>query len=614
MRIDLKEILSYHLIIIVKNVWLDNNNDNFSAINVFFYFFISRLCHFGSGKLIFESKQGDQLLRCIEIFHTKNRTESPKPQSCNSSSLSTSTNSSIGSCSLSDRSPLRLSCDEEQSVFIDSPFYHHSHSPPGKIIEENNDLPNTHIKLRRSDVPSNSPSSPLLIQKDLIDSSPAKQQGEQQASNFAAITDEEGYVLPNEPEIVLDTKLQQQNTRHVISIPSSPTSSSPSGSDNENELSASYLQIVDNEDSPAEDTEAKILLEEITSSLADPVNRPSSFAAAKINNLNYSPKLPKKVQGRRASEPLKHVLKTSEKEHTPLSKNGRKMASHSVDSATAEKIVAKASPLLTRYTTKSNAFPKQHSISQGNHDSVSKFEKPSTNPFDKLESFFMSHPSRPQVPHSQQPGSGFLGLKLRRHFSPESVLTTPMKSPELDRNTKPRNVRGKSLVDVMKVTPELSVDCNDGDDPPPVPERTSPKPYINKTKHKFERTRQINDDSGSDSESTKTTARNISLRDELIRRHNKISAPPLPPKSKILSSTRSAPIPSREATELSRTNETNSLLRCSSLGVRPMKTLSLLNETHKNSSENYYTEVEEEVEDDIPPEVPCRLPVHPLVS
>ena len=596
----------------------------YSTKSLNIYSFVSRLCHFGSGKLIFETKQGDQLVRCIEVFHTKNRTDSPKVQSCNSSSLSTSTNSSIGSCSLSDRSPLRISCDEEQSVFIDSSFHHLSHhSPRSKIVEENDALPNTHAKLiRRGDVLNEGASSPLLSKKDSIDSPPTNQQLQKQDSNFAAITDEEGYVLPNEPDTVFETKQHQQKLCHVTSIPDSPTSSSPSMSDNENEISASYLQIVDsNEDSPGEDAEAKRMLDDITSSLTDPVNRPSSFAAAKIN-CQDSPKPLVKEQGRRASEPVKamSVLKTSEREHVKLSKNNRKMTSYSMDSATAEKIAAKALTPLTRSTTKSNAFPKQHSISQGNHDSVSKFEKTSSNPFDKLESFFMSHPSRPQVTQSQQPSSGILGLKLRRNFPSESVLTTPMKSPELDRNTKPRNVRGKAYVDVMKVTPELSVDCADGDKPPPVPERTSPKPYINKPKHRFDRSLNVNDDSGSDSESA-TAARNISLRDELIRRHNIISAPPLPPKSKILS-TRSAPIPSRESPDILCAKETtNSLLRCSSLGVRPMKTMSLLNETQTNNNDNYYTEVEEEAEvslsgaeEDVPPEVPCRLPVHPLVS
>ena len=569
------------------------------------------MCHFGSGKLIFESSQSEQLMRCIEIFHTKNRTDSPKLRSSqhhhnysgggssqqrHSGGGSTSTNS-IGSSSTSERSPLRLSCDED-TVF-DSSQQQNDHST--KVVEDDvTSTQNTHAKLKRTEFKDNhiliaSPSSPIPSENATNDPSATNE-------HFAEITCDDGYVLPNQPDMEEGIDATDDVTTSLELTMTSSLRDTASGSDNENEMSSSYLQIVDNEDS-SEDTEAKRLLEEITTKLTDPQNTPdSSCSVLKTVNTPPSSSPPsqlKRESKRRSSEPPKSLTsqKSFEKEHQKLSKNGKKASSYSVDSS-----ISFNSPLTPANFKKTNAFPKQHSISHGNHDSVSgKADKPSNNPFDSLGSFFMTPTTRSQkVPGSQSfnkfPIAKSNVNRLRRNYT-ESVLSTPIKCPELDRNTKPKAPRSKALDVDLNATPSR-------DEPPRVPERVSPKPFtedINKKKQ-LQRSSYL-DYSDQDDVTDQQPQQN--------ERDGKTVAPPLPPKSKLLSSTRSAPIPNRRTDNI---KEINSLLRSSSLGITTdVQTSHVTNGSWQISHEGSI-EIIAESNADVPPEVPCRLPTHPMVS
>ena len=135
--------------------------------------------------------------------------------------------------------------------------------------------------------------------------------------------------------------------------------------------------------------------------------------------------------------------------------------------------------------------------------------------------------------------------RLRRNYT-ESVLSTPIKCPELDRNTKP-----KRTSDGLKLDINIS-----NDHPPAIPERVSPKPFTGDSKNRknlLKRSSYLDyPDPDEDIEQQK----------RLNEQGSKL-APPLPPKSKLLSLTRSAPIPTTRRSEIC-WRENNSLLRSSS--------------------------------------------------
>ena len=327
-------------------------------------------------------------MSCIEIFHTKNRTDSPKLRS--HSQLHNSTcgggvfqpnhsDSSNGSCSVAEH----LSYDNDTVFNLSNTFQQdeQQHTTCAKSLEDEqitntttitNNVQNTHAKLKRTEfkdnhilIPSSPPSSPspqtsptTYITNDppitsSLQSTATTSQSETTTTttttneHFAEITSDDGYIIPNEPgmgDVNLDDDVTDNIPRGIILTSSSSSSrDTASGSDNENEVSSSYLQIVDNDDS-CEDTEAKRLLEEITSKLTDPQNKPdSSCNVLKIvptttanNTITPPPSSPppqlKRDNTRRSSEPPKPLTsqKSYEKEHQKLSKNGRKTNSYSV--------------------------------------------------------------------------------------------------------------------------------------------------------------------------------------------------------------------------------------------------------------------------------------------
>ena len=589
-------------------------------------------------------------MRCIEIFHTKNRTDSPKLRSHSQLHHSTCgggvfqpnhSDNSIGSCSVAEH----LSCDDDTIFDLSNTLQQgEQHTTCTKSLEDEqtanttttNNVQNTHAKLKRTEfkdnhilIPSSSPSSspsPQTSPTTYITNDPSIPSAQSTSTtsqpetaittttttneHFAEITSDDGYIIPNEPgmgDVNFDDDVTDNIPRGIILTSSSSSSrDTASGSDNENEVSSSYLQIVDNDDS-CEDTEARRLLEEITSKLTDPQNKPDSSCNVlkavpntTVNNtITPPPSSPppqlKRDNTRRSSEPPKPLTsqKSFEKEHQKLSKNGRKINSYSVDSS-----VPFHSPPNNNVFKKNNAFPKQHSISHGNHDSVSgKVDKPSSNPFDSLGSFFMTPTTRSQkVPGSTSfnkfPIAKTNVNRLRRNYT-ESVLSTPIKCPELDRNTKP-----KRTSDGLKLDINIS-----NDHPPAIPERVSPKPFTEDSKNRknlLKRSSYLDyPDPDEDIEQQK----------RLNEQGSKL-APPLPPKSKLLSLTRSAPIPTTRRSEIC-WRENNSLLRSSSLGITSGDQI---DDTTQNSYDGSIKVVTDTNTVDVPPEVPCRLPTHPLVS
>ena len=671
------------------------------SLLTFPFFQPNRLCHFGSGKLIFESSKSEQLMRCIEIFHTKNRTDSPKLRSStinhhhrhhtssNSStshhvsiggkSSQSSNNTSIGSCSIAERSPLSLSCDADDTVFdtrsislSSSPPSGPFHHPTSEEDRTSSEM-NTHAKLKRTEFKdshklihtSNSSSSSSTCSANCpnddetehnnISTDPSNKTNE----HFAEITSEDGYVLPNEPEGIDSTDHQDvintTSSSHMLLSRDDRRRSSPNSSDNENEMSSSYLQIVDNEDSSqtsqeCEDVEAKRILDEITTKLTDPQNAPDSsviFSPSHpshpthptILNSVSSPQL-KRDSTRRSSEPPKplssqRAFEKDQQKLTSSSKSGGKKVkeSYSMDLSSTPLTLPQATPVsVSNCFKKTNAFPKQHSISHGNHDSVSgKADKTVfSNPFDNLGSFFLSHTTSPRgLSVSSQPFSKFPSVnnnvskttvnRLRRNYT-ESVLSTPIKCPELDRNTKPKALRSKNLDGLNRQSAELTINTSSAiEQPPVIPERVSPKPYTasdEQLKKKLQRSSYLNytDGGGETDESCEQNHTTNAL---------KSSAPPLPPKCKLLSSTRSAPIPTCRRSSAKESNN-NSLLRSSSLGI------TICTQQHNERKESFQTSCESSsIEviaetntstktttpspEEVPPEVPLRQPTHPLV-
>lgn len=563
---DLNEVLSWP----INNITYYTHQPHVNQVILI----MSRTCHFGSGKLIFESKQNELLIRCIEVHHTRNRNAESSRFPSRSSSIN-SMNSSLGS--FTERSPLRLSCDEDPPVF-ESP-----HSTMKSILEDDTKL---HSKLQRNSVIETVDSKPSpTVTKKSVEQEPS-------LNDFAVITNEERYVLPNEP--VVNFLLERKNSR--FSNRESPTRSTNS-SDNETEMS-SYLQIVDGEEA-GDDPEAKRMLEALNSSLTDPLNNPGFISS--LNDIKQtgcqSPKI--KVEKRRSSEPPKLMMSNKLTERDSDKKSGKKAVS--VDSASFDQV---RSPLLARFSTKNNAFPKQHSISQGNHDSVAKSMKSSINPFDKLEEFFMNH-SRSNIATSRSLHELALSSRnygLRRNFT-EAILSTGTNCPELDRNTKPKNI-GSKIFEV----PEFTLEQNGEDPPPPIPERTSPKPFknISSKKRLLERS-QVVDDEDIDSTSSKESIAKETEDQQNVEYdpRNSIAAPPLPPKAKILTPTQSAPLPLAHEIENGECDEDDPFFRSSSLGARPKSELYT-----EDDSECDLGSSNDDEEDVAPPEVPCRVPLN----
>ena len=182
--------------------------------------------------------------------------------------------------------------------------------------------------------------------------------------------------------------------------------------------------------------------------------------------------------------------------------------------------------------------------------------------------------------------------RLRRNYT-ESVLSTPIKCPELDRNTKP-----KRTSDGLKLDINIS-----NDHPPAIPERMSPKPFTEDSKNRKNLLKRSSYLDYPDPDE------DIEQQQRLNEQGSKL-APPLPPKSKLLSLTRSAPIPTTRRSEIC-WRENNSLLRSSSLGITSGDQI---DDTTQNSYDGSIKVVTDTNTVDVPPEVPCRLPTHPLVS
>ena len=196
---------------------------------------------------------------------------------------------------------------------------------------------------------------------------------------------------------------------------------------------------------------------------------------------------------------------------------------------------------------------------------------------------------------------------MRRNFT-ESILSSPHKLPELDRNTKPKSFGSKSSVELSKPRPQSiaeNEETNEGP-PPPIPERISPKPFANVSKKRLERTQEIDDDGESDmTSSDDSISKETNCNQDSDEKSRGFSAPPLPPKAKILTPTKSSPLPLSEGS-IDENNE-NPFFRSSSVGTRPKNELDLEENDCECDHENDESE-------DSPPEVPCRVPLNNLVS
>ena len=464
-------------------------------------------CHFGAGKLIFETKHCEQITTHINL-HLPNNLESYK----NRSKSSSFTSSSSGSVSDYKTSPMTIAERKLPKIPADDVIDGSVFDSPLPAVRE--------LKRLRS------ASSPDQLQGDeKIDDSSENMYCDTMGSSedylvpenvidFAEITAEGAYIFPNEPQ---DEEKSQILKHSVVSRHRSSRSSSDSY-DNDNDSSSSYLQIIGDDEilpiplsnaptipsntatisssNPPMTTVANkvisnnsddILLNSVLSSLQDPMHNEVNLNKKSKSTYIHSETHAKK-EIRRASEPIRKITSTRsfEKDINKM-KLTRVKGSVSCDvenitqhisSTNFPGIKPHISPQTSKklFQSKQDGFPaKQNSITHRTQSSAFKSAgshfTPSTNPFGSSAETFLMKPfpsSRSlQGLHQHKPKV----LSIRRNNT-EPILPLPA----LDRNTKPKRFSVDSTGDIPYS--EISVTTND--QPPPIPDRYSPN---NKSVH-----------------------------------------------------------------------------------------------------------------------------------
>lgn len=570
-------------------------------------FAMGRNSHFGCGKLVFETKDCEQ----IEHFVNTHYSKLEKSRGTSSSFTSTSTNGSAGSENGSRSSPIAphhlASSESSFELSLDKPVF----DSPSQVRKSQSE--NSEEGFSNPEENNNEPSD----SEEMHDKEDAIV-GEVCVKNkiaYAEITTEETYVKPNEPEIDDAWKIKHPNFTRFSIQRTHVTAKSLNNCDDENESTSAYLQILEEEEYseqteevsqyvektalscnvieeiPDEELESckeenlpvkihssnksniepvdemQLLLKSITSSLEDPLHNENVLADFKSTSqsINYvtNHSEPRRLEPRRSSEPIKKMQATRsfEKEVSKM-KLTRMKGSYSCDVAPghiANHIRSSSSsfsefPGIPRSSPTSSpgsfrrtqdGLPKKNSVSHNTHFNIafSNSEthfKQSSSPFHNAEAFL----SRP-IPQSVQDlhNRKACSLGVRRNKTDPSLSS--QQCPQLDRNTKPTsksvNYGASSTHRILEKT----------DIPPPLPERTSPKNLRSPTKT-LRRSEEIREDveemffSSKNAESRRTSSsasqseRNVPVFTE----NGSLSPPPLPPKAKVLSLTRSAPLSS----------------------------------------------------------------------
>ena len=474
-----------------------------------------RHCHFGSGKLIFESHNIGRIISYFDQHFQPNK--KPTPQKVcysftSSSSSSVTSESSLRSSPDTFRFSTRNSSKDEsfeQSVF-DSPTIPEKPYPELSVSDVKFAIG---VDDEDRDVEMNDTHEEEETHARII---------------FGKITSEDKYVQPNEPDEDLVDSIKSHIENRKLS---GKELSNIQEAIIEEDACSTYVHLIDDDDDEPSDLTTHELFESITKSLENPqqhnfADHHGKYVPTKSKSLHIECNAaPKNNEIRRASEPTKSIYSVQRIDH----KKKLQKESFSVDHEHENQTTPKGSPFSFRKKTtavKQNSFPKNNSISQHNSQAISAFNI-GEKLFTTYDAGITSKTDFSKFQKSKFPKRQNV-LSINKY--PTSKSHPNLKLPDLDRNTKPKTLPSNN--DTRNKSSNESI-ASEEDSPPPIPERQLPI-VRNGKKQSLQRSEEV--DKSDDDILTEQLATE--------KKHEGMTLlpPPLPPKSKPLQLTKSAPL------------------------------------------------------------------------
>ena len=345
---------------------------------------------------------------------------------------------------------------------------------------------------------------------------------------FGKITSEDKYVQPNEPDEDLVDSIKSHIENRKLS---GKELSNIQETIIEEDACSTYVHLIDDDDDEPSGLTTHELFQSITKSLENPqqhnfADHHGKYMPAKSKSLHESSAVPKNNEVRRASEPTKSIHSVQRNDH----KKKLQKESYSMDHEYENQTTPKGSPFSFRKkptAVKQNSFPKNSSISQHKSQGISAF-----NIAEKLfTTYDAGITNKTNFSKFQQSISSKRKNILSINKYPTSKSHPNLKLPDLDRNTKPKSLPSNN--DTKNKSSSESI-ASEEDSPPPIPERQSPIVRNEKKQTSLQRSEEV--DKSDDDMLTEQLA------SEKNNEGMTLLPPPLPPKSKPLQLTKSAPL------------------------------------------------------------------------